>query len=208
MPACRPTGAEPPARGHRAWPLAVLLAIGVLLGIASAWWQIRPAAGLGDAAGPWRVNLLAGSADADAVTRARVALGGLLALNRGETMYYVAGTDTSGQPLRSRCSYRVQGLPPPARWWSLTAYAEDRLLFADDARRYSINGSTARLDAQGRFSVHTGPQGQAEPGAAWLPTPGDRGLLLTLRVYNPAPALQAAPASLQPPTITRIGDCT
>lgn len=200
----RPAG---PALRRRVGRLAAVLGAGVLLGCVSAWWQIRPAAGLGDAAGPWRVSLLAGSADADAVTRARVALGGLLALNRAETMYYVAGTDSTGQPLRSRCRYRIEGLPPPARWWSLTAYAEDFFLFADDAGRYSLNGGTARLDAQGRFTAHTGPQGPVEPGAAWLPTPGDRGLLLTLRVYNPAPTLQADPASLVAPTIHRVGDC-
>jgi hypothetical protein len=180
---------------------------GVVLGVASAWWQIRPAAGFGQGAGPWRVSLLAGSADADATTRARVAIGGLLALNRAETMYYVARTDSAGQRLRSRCRYRIEGVPPAARWWSVTAYAEDYFLFADDAGRYGINGSTAGLDAQGRFRVHTGPRAPAEPGAAWLPTPGDRGLLLTLRVYNPASTLQAAPASLVPPTITLEGGC-
>ena len=95
--------------------LAALLAGGVALGLASAWWTVRPQAGFGSAAGPWRVSLLAGSAEADAATRARVAIGGLLALNRSETMYFVAMHDSAGRPLRSRCTYRVEGVPPELR---------------------------------------------------------------------------------------------
>jgi hypothetical protein len=42
---------------------------------------------------------------------------------------------------------------------------------------------------------------------AWIPTPGDRGLILTLRLYNPSPALQADPGALSAPRIERQGDC-
>jgi hypothetical protein len=198
----------------------------IALGLGSAWAALRGVSNFGAATGPWRVSTLAGSAEADLYTRARVALGGLLALNREETMYYVASTDTAGRPLRSRCSYLVSGLPPPARWWSVTAYAEDFFLFPNESGRYSINGSTARLDAQGRFALVSAPvdpsatlaaltPARANPtvaGAAlasppWLPTPGDRGLIFTLRVYNPDPALVAAPGTLPAPTIERLGDC-
>lgn len=203
-----PPRQRPPVRLPVRLPvLAGLVMAGIALGLASAWWALRPQASLGAAAGPWRVSLLAGSAEADALTRARVAIGGLLALNRSETMYFVAAHDSAGQPLRTRCRYRVTGVPPQARWWSLTAYADDYFLFEDGAQRYSINGATARLDAQGRFTVWTGPQPPAAPDAAWLPTPGEHGLLLTLRVYNPAPALQAAPSSLDAPHIEPEGPC-
>ena len=186
---------------------AVVLA-GIALGLGSAWLALRepwsaPAVG----AGPWRTSLVAGSADADMHTRARVAIGGLLALSRAETLYFVAERDDAGAPLRSRCSYRVEGQPPPARWWSVTAYAEDFFLFDHPARRYSVNGSTARLDAAGRFALVTGPL-PADTATHWLPTPGDRGLMLVLRLYNPDPALAAAPQRLVPPSIRRIGDCT
>lgn len=202
----RPTGRS------RLWlathTLGSLLAA-VALGLGSAWWAVRHAGAGGVAAGPWQANLLAGSADADLYTRARVAVGGLLALNRAETMYYVATTDSEGRALRSRCRYRVSGLPPPGRWWSVTAYADDFFLFPDDQGRYSVNGATAPLDGQGRFTLRSGPQAPASnpPGEPWLPTPGDRGLLLTLRVYNPSPTLQASPGSLQPPRIERLGGC-
>ena len=188
------------------------VALALAAGLGSAWWLLTRGSNFGDAAGPWRVSLLAGSADADLYTRARVAIGGLLALNRQETMYYLASTDSAGAPLRSRCSYRVSGVPPPARWWSVTAYADDYFLFPNEARRYSVNGATARLDAGGRFSFVSAPQQPADPSSdggamLWLPTPGDRGLLFTLRAYNPAQGLAAAPSSLVAPSIERLGNC-
>jgi hypothetical protein len=122
-------------------------------------------------------------------------------------MYYLARTDSSGARLRARCSYRISGVPPAARWWSITAYAEDFFLFPDPGRRYSLNGSTARLDAEGRFVLVSGPVAPADTTVAWLPTPGDRGLMFTLRVYQPADALGAAPSSLEPPRIEPMGAC-
>ncbi|MEI7446956.1 MAG: DUF1214 domain-containing protein [Burkholderiales bacterium] len=194
-------------RGRRIARGAAVVLAGVVLGLASAWAVLRPSVAPATAAGPWRASLLAGSPDADPWTRARVAIGGLLALSREETMYYLAAHDSAGAPLRARCAYRVEGVPPPARWWSVTAYADDHFLFDAPGRRFSINGETARLDARGRFAVATGPAAPADASVAWLPTPGDRGLRLVLRVYNPEPSLQAAPASLDPPRIEPIGDC-
>jgi len=179
----------------------------VALGAGSAWWVLRKASWAGSLVrvGPWTGSTLAGSTDADMYTRAKVALDSLLALGRDETMYYMARHDDVGQPLRSACSYRIEGLPPPARWWSITAYADDLFLFDAPNRQYSLNGSTARLDASGRFALVTGHK--AMDGWHWLPTPGQRGLVLTLRLYNPGSDLQAAPERLQPPSIKAIGAC-
>lgn len=178
----------------------------VAAGLTSAWWRVHQGSDYGTAVGAWRVSTLAGSPDADLLTRARVAVKALLALERGETMYYVAATDSEGAPLSSRCSYRVSGTPPQARWWSITAYADDFFLFPDGQRRYSVNGGTATLDAEGRFAFVSGPRAPAD-ALPWLPTPGARGLLFTLRVYQPAAALHAAPHSLAPPRIEPVGPC-
>jgi hypothetical protein len=195
-------------RGARRWAVAAGVAFaGIALGLGSAWLALRnPWSAPTQAAGAWRTSLVAGSTDADPHTRARVALGGLLALSRDETLYYVAGHDDSGAPLRTRCSYRVEGQPPPARWWSVTAYADDFFLFDHPARRYSLNGGTARLDARGRFALVTGPT-PADAATHWLPTPAERGLVLVLRLYNPDPALVATPQALAAPSIVRVGDC-
>jgi hypothetical protein len=197
-----------PLNRYKRLALASLLYLGaVALGLGSAWWVLRKTDWTATAVkvGPWASSTLVGSTDADMYTRARVALEGLLALGRDETMYYVARHDDAGRPLRSDCSYRVEGLPPQARWWSITAYADDLFLFDAPNRQYSLNSGTARLDASGRFALITGPK--AIEGLHWLPMPGQRGLVLTLRLYNPAPVLQTAPARLQPPSIKAIGAC-
>lgn len=204
--------APAPTPRHRRWLAGALrVALGVALGLASAALALRGAGLAGPVrAGAWSTSPASGHADADMYTRARVAVGGLLALSRAETMYYVARHDDSGAPLRAECRYRVAGVPPPARWWSITAYAGDFHLFPDPEDRYSLSGATARLDADGRFALVTGPAAPvpAPAGAvSWLPTPGRGALLLTLRLYNPAPGVVAAPSSLAAPSITRIGGC-
>ena len=190
------------------WAIGLALYLGaVALGLGSAWWVLKAAPWMNTSVtvGAWKGNMRAGSPDADMYTRASVALNALLALGRDETMYFIATQDDQGRALQSQCSYRVEGTPPQARWWSVTAYASDLFLFDAPNQHYSLNGSTAVLDAQGRFSLTTGPQ--AVDGSFWLPTPGKSGVVLALRLYNPHPSMQAAPASLQAPAITRIGDC-
>lgn len=73
--------------------LAALYVLAILVGLGSAWLWLTRVGPSGVDAGVWRVNLLAGSPNADAYTRARVALGALLALDRRETLYYIARTD-------------------------------------------------------------------------------------------------------------------
>lgn len=184
-----------------------LYAAAVALGLGTAWWVLKKAPWIIHTVrvGAWETSLLAGSADADLYTRGAIAVNALLALGREETMYFIANKDDAGHPLRSSCSYRVEGVPPKARWWSVTAYADDMFLFDAPNKHYSLNGTNARLDANGHFAFTTG--GQEQPGIHWLPTPGARGMVLTLRVYNPEPELQAAPASLLPPSIKAIGVC-
>lgn len=198
------------ATRRQRWAIAAgVVIVGIGLGIGSAWLALRsPWSAPSVQAGAWRISLLAGSADADLYTRARIAVGALLALSRDETLYYVAERDDSGAPLRSACGYLVEGVPPAARWWSITAYADDFFLFPNDAHRYSLNGGTARLAGDGRFALQTGPAPAEGQAVHWLPTPGDRGLLLTLRLYNPGPALVARPDSLAPPSIRRVGACS
>lgn len=197
-----------PARLRR-FAIGALLYLGaVAVGLGSAWWVLKKAPWLNKSlqVGAWKTNLLAGSSDADLYTRASIALNALLALGRDETMYFVATTDDAGKTLRSTCSYRISGVPPQARWWSITAYADDMFLFDAPNGHYSLNGTTAQLDAQGRYALVLSPQAPAS-GEYWLPMLGDRGAVLTLRLYNPAPALQASPAGLQAPRIERLGEC-
>ena len=191
--------------------LTAWYALALIAGIASAWLWLTRVGPSGVDAGVWRVNLLAGSPNADAYTRARVALGALLALDRRETLYYIARTDERGEPLRANCRYRLNGPVPAARWWSVTAYDQDFFPFENAARRYSVNVDTAPRDAAGHMVFDVGPEDvspetttEAPPD---LPTRGEGTLLLTLRLYNPALSLQRDPAALAAPRITIVGIC-
>lgn len=204
-----PTPSERTHPGRHLGRLTLIVLAALAVGFGSAWAVIGGRSGFGEANGPWRASLFAGAPQADPWTRAQVALGGLLALRREEALYFVATQDSSGKALRSRCLYQVRGTPPPARWWSVTAYADDQFLFDTAERRYSAHGGKTPLDAEGRFSFLVG--GDRPPNSAseqlWIPTPGDRGLLLTLRLYRPATSLIENPRQLVPPEITRVGAC-
>lgn len=197
-----------PSRTRRVAIAAALYFSAVALGLGSAWWILKKAPWLNQTiqVGAWKANLRAGSSDADMYTRASIAVNALLALGRDETMYFVASADDDGHPLRSTCSYRISGTPPHARWWSITAYADDLFLFDAPNKHYSLNGSSARLDAEGRFAMVMGPS-QPQDSSHWVPTTGQGGAVLTLRLYNPSPELQASPARLSAPRIERLGDC-
>lgn len=186
--------------------LAGLYFLAILVGLGSAWLWLTRVGPAGVDAGVWRVNLLAGSPNADAYTRARVAIGALLALDRRETLYYIATTDGRGEPLSAGCRYRVSGPAPAARWWSITAYDEDFFLFDNATRRYSVNIETAPRNAQGEMSFDVGSS-IINGKPAEVPTSGEGSLLLTLRLYNPALSLQRAPGSLIAPRIEAVGTC-
>ena len=198
---------------HRSWrriaALALVYASAVLIGVGSAWFWLTRVGIAGVDAGAWRVNLLAGSDDADAYTRARIAISAVLALDRSETLYYSADRDDTGQPLRAECDYLIEGTPPPARWWSITAYAADNFLFPTPLRRYSVGSESAVVDARGRFVAALGPTPRADASEATrIPTSGQGRMRLTLRLYGPAAAIQRDPGSLAAPLIRLRGDCT
>ena len=130
--------------------LAALYALAVILGIVSAWLWLTKVGPSGVDAGVWRVNLLAGSTSADAYTRARIALGALLALDRRETLYYIARSDERGESLRADCRYRLSGPAPAAR-----SAGSDRLRRGSGERYGEATGSAHAR--RGSFAVDPAP---------------------------------------------------
>lgn len=177
------------------------VAAGLALGIASAVWAARTPI-LGDmvGVGAWRADLSAGSRDAGLYTRARVALIGLLALDRSETIYFVADSDDEGRKLDGACRYAVEGQAPSARWWSLTAYGADYFLIENPGRKFSVNARSALADSAGRFRIRISTEPQPDP---YIAAPSAGRFVLNLRLYNPSPELAQNPSSLIAPTIRR-----
>lgn len=184
--------------------LAVLI-VALCLALGSAWWMVmRGGSAHVTTVGVWRMSTAAGSMDADLYTRARVAVTGLFALNASETIYFEAARDDAGQPLRAACQYAVAGRPPGARWWSITAYADDFFLIPNPENRFSYNMENMASAVDGTFRLSVGPTPRS---GNWLPSGTHGGVRLLLRLYNPAPDLLAHPEAALLPSITAIGDC-
>lgn len=186
---------------------AGVLVVAVVLALASVWWALlrAPSSSQLVTVGPWQTSLVTGSVDADIYTRARIAIGGLFALNRAEAIYFGASQDDDHQPLRARCTYLVEGRPVAARWWSVTAYADDHFLIANAANRFSYNMGNLKLGPDGTFKVMASP---TEQSGHWLPTgDGSGGFNLLFRLYNPAPEIAADLGTVRLPSIKPIGAC-
>jgi len=181
---------------------AVVIAMGLLAGSGSALAWMRQ--GMAPVGQGWLGSRVTGSVDADAWTRARVALSGLLALNRSQAIYFVRKVDEAGRPLTERCRYRVSGGALPGRWWSVTAYAADNFLPVNDEGALSVDATRVQRDAGGRWQAIAAAQ--RPPGASWISTRKAGNFDLTLRIYNPTPAAQADFGTIPFPQIQRI-DC-
>ena len=189
---------------HIAFRLAGAAALALALGLWSAQRAVRSGFAGGEVAnGPWRTSFVTGSTDADMYTRARVAVGGLLALAPSETVYWTAERDADGKPLDARCDYRVEGEELPARWWSVTLYGADQFLVPNDAGRFSFSQTTLAREPGGPWQIDV--SGQPRSGN-WLPSGAAGTFSLTLRLYNPKPEVYEQPAQLALPRIVR-GDC-
>lgn len=182
----------------------ICIALGLFAGTAYAVQAVRGGVNEGMiSVGAWQTGKNFGSADASALTRAKVALSGLLALPANEAMYFTAARDSDGRALEGRCRYRVSGGALDGRWWSITLYEGEGWLVKNPANRWSIPASAVSADASGRWSFAVAPS--AEPGI-WLPSGSANAFQLTLRLYHPSTAIPARPDQAQLPIITRQ-DC-
>jgi hypothetical protein len=187
-------------RMRTALKIFAVAVIGTLLGLMTTLFVLLRGTMGGDVAdGPWRTNLETGSAASGPYLRASVAVHGLLALNRSETIYYTAARDGSGAPLDGACTYKVEGRDPPTRWWSITAYGADDFLIPNPAGLYSASKPSVTRAADGTFTVTVA---RARADGDWIPVAPGR-FSLTLRLYNPDPAVAADPAHVALPTIVK-----
>ncbi len=178
-----------------------ILVVGTLLGLGATWLAVvRGTWGGAVSDGPWKTSLTTGSRDAGMYQRAAVAVHGLLALNRSETIYYTAGADSDGAALSGACVYRIDGRDPPARWWSITAYGADDYLIPNRAGLYSVSRNSVARGDDGRFAVRVSKDAA---GANAIPV-ADGAFSLTLRLYNPDAKVVADPAHVGLPAIRKV----
>lgn len=192
------------------WPLAALLSLAA--GVLFLVLTIKQ--GLGDSFlknGDWRTSESTGSAEAGVMVRAVVAIGGLLASTREDSVYYVLAS-VAGEPLRLNCRYRIEGGDYDADWWSITAYGWDHYLIPNEEKRYSFNNANVTRGEDGRWVMHVGARHE---DGNWLPvgasgTPdasqsSDYDFDLLFRLYTPGDAYLKNPESAPLPVVTVEG---
>lgn len=181
--------------------LLIAIVAGVGIGLSSVYYVLVHGSGQQDVVinGPWRSNLAAGGVDADMYTRATVAVYGLLALNKSETIYYTAREDSAGEAFDPACSYRIEGRDPDARWWSFTAYGRDSYLIPNPQKRYSIGKTNVVRGTDGSFVIRLSRTPEA---GNWIATAAD-GFDVSLRLYNPGPGVIESPSTVALPRIVK-----
>lgn len=153
--------------------------------------------------GAWRTTLTAGSADSNLYERAGIAIAGLYALSKQETIYYTAFHDSAGQMLDGHCDYHLSGKPLPARWWSLTLYGADNFLVDNPVSIYSRHSNNLEFESDGTYVVAISARAQARN---WLPAPAAGEFSITARLYNPDPSIFKDLGTVALPRIER-GNC-
>ena len=161
--------------------------------------------------GDWSTSVSAGAEGAGVMEKAAIAIGGLLASTRENSMYYRLHT-VNGEPLKLGCRYRISGGDYDADWWSITAYGWDNYLIPNTAGRYSFNNENLQRDGQGQWDIVVDVNEQA---GNWLPVgPAgatetfrlpDNDFDLLLRLYTPGKAYLEQPESAPVPTVTLEG---
>ena len=184
------------------WAKGATVSLGLMLGLLSGWAVMTGGMGGQNYSG-WYGSSVTGSTDADPWLRARVAVSGLLALNKSQAIYFTRKTDDAGQPLREECRYRVTGGALPGQWWSVTVYAADDYLPLNDDDALSFDATEVKADAAGNWSAVLAPV-RPLGGEAWASTRKAGNFDVTLRIYQPSQAAQQDFGSIPMPRVTRL----
>ncbi|MCM8732493.1 DUF1214 domain-containing protein [Hephaestia sp. GCM10023244] len=184
-----------------AWGAAGVLALAA--GAGTAWVQTGRSTNLdGRGPGPWKTSSGTGEASDSAFDRAVIARTGIWALPQSEVVYFTADTDDDGRPLDARCSYELKRRGElKARWWSIAAYVDYRWV-DNPLDRYSYSSTNLERESGGDYVVRLSATPQ--PGN-WLPLGDKPGRVSVLtRLFQPDPAIAAAPEKVPLPTIRRV----
>lgn len=150
--------------------------------------------------GPWLATPKAGTTEADPYARAVAARLGTLPLALADGLALTAEADEEGRTLDGRCTYRVAGAMPPARFWTLGVVGRDYQPVVPAGARQAF--TSYEVLRQGDLPIDVLVAGTARPGN-WLPTGGAEQIRLILRLYD-TPIATTISTSTGLPAITRV----
>jgi hypothetical protein len=184
---------------------ALVLGIALGGGISSAWYAVDAEEGLGASnVGGWVASPTYGTPSADPYSKARFARAPELVLGAAEGLVFRARRDASGQPLTTDCQYRIDGLFPAARFWTIHLRNERGELLAplSDGRVPALH-SRALLRAGNGSALITIGRNPA-PGN-WLAVSGADPFVVVLTLYDTAIASSARIEEVRIPPLERTG---
>jgi hypothetical protein len=124
---------------------------------------------------------------------------GILAASKAQTVEYIAGVDSKGNPLKGDTEYQIVGKDLPAAWWSVTAYNPDYLI-PNEQNRYSVSKSTITLDQERNWEAFL--TSEPKDGENWIHSGGaGADLALVLRLYCPSAKVVADMGAVELPEI-------
>ena len=192
------------------WPLAAI----ATLALSALLLSIYIKDGLGNTPivnNNWTTSLNIGSEEAGPRLKALVAIAGLLASTREDSIYYSLKS-LNGEPLKLNCRYTITGDDYDADWWSITAYGWDFYLIPNEQKRYSFNNENLIRNANNTWEITV--SAVAAEGN-WLPIGPSGGRAedksvdndfdLLLRLYTPGDAYLQRPESASLPQVKLAG---
>jgi len=137
----------------------------------------------------WDVDTSFGQRGADPVKQAAWVLRGLDWPLPSEGLEYIARVDDGDRVLSGAHAYDLHfdKAPPAKAFWSVTMYTSRTAALVPGAKRWSLEGSQVKKNADGSIDVTASadaPPPKTLPGN-WLPAPKGEGFMLVLRLYQP-----------------------
>ncbi len=164
--------------------LGILFALGIaaVVGLGTTWLALTQGQAFGGlVVGAWSAWPRHGTPGIDPYARAMVARSGELPIGSGDGLAFQARNDESGKPLDGRCDVALDGITPPARFWTIALYDLQGALVSNTVQRHGFTSHEIVRRADGTFEMLVGPR--SRPGN-WLPTGGIERYVLVLRLYD------------------------
>lgn len=162
--------------------LVTVVALGVALGIASAWQAVESARPFDTIRiGVWEARPTAGTEEADPYSRAWLARTGELPLGSGEGLQLVAVHDENGATLQGNCTIRLAGRTPPARLWTVAIEGAEGDTLPGRPNSRALGSDSILRSQDGTFTIHLAPE--PRPGN-WLSSQHSGPIRLVIRLYD------------------------
>lgn len=152
--------------------------------------------------GAWNAYPASGTSDADPYSKARAARKASLALGTAEGLPFYARRDSNGAELRRGCSYRLTGLTPSARFWTLYPASPNLApITPREGLQPALHSREVLYDNDGSVQIRVGPDASPEN---WLPVEGSGSFVLVMTLYDTPVASSSGLIDLVMPSILPI----